>query len=445
MRDRIRLIFGLLCLCLTGCGPMDRESDSVFADGGRPDATPTPPTQEECVAQLTSDLWPKVCGTECTSLRYDAQNCGVCANACGAGGDTCFDGVCRCGEAGTCPSGTFCVPQLDQCLAPDASGPSCDTIDAGCENTLHVCVQGHCTLPNPGPEVCDGFDNDLDGYVDELSPGVPLVETCYSGPPGTIDVGICEDGYRICGNGDWGACEGEQPPVMENGLLSCDGLDNDCDNCPDGAWIDGVCVIMPPVLVDIVFVIDRSGSMGGYIAATVSAVATLASTLGTNPNVAFALVDPTDPIAPDGLSVTQPLTDYATFNTVIATVTANGSGTEPMQYAAQRVADGTLDAAIGFRSSSLRIILSIGDESTLTSGNSVPGYDETAMCGVMTSTGTLLAVVTDPAWYSEWDACTSSLPSPPSPVPQTAFALTTDAATMLSNLNLSFGSACSGP
>jgi hypothetical protein len=54
---------------------------------------------------------------------------------------------------------------------------------------------------------------------------------CYSGDPGTRDVGVCMSGTRTClSNGEWSGCEGEIIPELE----SCgDDIDNDCDALTD--------------------------------------------------------------------------------------------------------------------------------------------------------------------------------------------------------------------
>ena len=63
------------------------------------------------------------------------------------------------------------------------------------------------------------------GVMPACRPGAS--EACYSGPPGTEDVGLCVAGARSCGpEGEWGACIGEVLPARE----SCaDAGDEDCD------------------------------------------------------------------------------------------------------------------------------------------------------------------------------------------------------------------------
>lgn len=48
---------------------------------------------------------------------------------------------------------------------------------------------------------------------------------CYSGPAGTLRVGVCTSGYRSCESGAWGTCLGEVLPSAE----VCNGVDDDCD------------------------------------------------------------------------------------------------------------------------------------------------------------------------------------------------------------------------
>jgi len=49
---------------------------------------------------------------------------------------------------------------------------------------------------------------------------------CYTGPPATVDIGICHSGKKSCKDGSFGACIGEQLPKVET---CANGVDDDCD------------------------------------------------------------------------------------------------------------------------------------------------------------------------------------------------------------------------
>jgi len=72
----------------------------------------------------------------------------------------------------------------------------------------------------PEEEICDGWDNDCNGYVDEID--------LRRNQCGLTDIGTCEYGYEVCVNSEI-ACWDTTDPQNE----ICDALDNDCDGDVD--------------------------------------------------------------------------------------------------------------------------------------------------------------------------------------------------------------------
>ena len=107
------------------------------------------------------------------------------------------------------------------------TGPE-GTLNIGvCRDGLSICKDGRwgeCLgQVLPGPKVCNGLDNDCDGKPDYI------VRECYSGPADTEGVGVCKAGKQVCLRDKWGPCLYEVVPSKE----ICDGLDNDCNGVVD--------------------------------------------------------------------------------------------------------------------------------------------------------------------------------------------------------------------
>jgi YD repeat-containing protein len=84
-------------------------------------------------------------------------------------------------------------------------------------------------------------------------------QSCYEGPAGTQDVGLCRGGTKTCqADGTYGACQGQVLPQTE----ICDTLDNNCDGQVDEG---GGCVVnQPPQITSTAILTAQVGQAYSY-------------------------------------------------------------------------------------------------------------------------------------------------------------------------------------
>ena len=232
----------------------------------------TPGTRQNCyIGDDTSLAGIGAClyGIQRCETDFEFSTWGECVGYGGPSTETCdrvdnncdgeIDEGCGCtvGEVRDCysgPEGTggvgICVSGFERCI-DRGPGPTWDSCASSVE---------------PGVEDCDGGDEDCDGRIDEdCSCTSGDTRDCYGGPPDTRGRGACGSGRQTCSGDAWGECLGDTTPVAEvcdggidedcDGLVDCD--DDDCDCCTSYREV----VSIEPEEGEILFVVDRSGSM----------------------------------------------------------------------------------------------------------------------------------------------------------------------------------------
>jgi hypothetical protein len=310
--------------------------------------------------------------------------------------------TCICGlEGRECGVGEEC--RYGVCTPSDPNGASCEFDDVCVAGKL--CIEARCSTAPCRPEICNGYDDDCDGFIDNAGPG-PLARWCYNqilpANPDAFLTPPCRPGNQLCANGAWQACVGAVSPIPEIGTLACDGIDNNCDGCVDGTGTADSCTRHVVTGFDIVFLIDLSGSMGPFIEAVKEAVSLFAAT-GVSPvGSRYAVIGFPSNADRDWFVITD-FVDIATFSTVIAGISVNLGGAEGSYDVLTAVFTG--NDTLSWRPGTIRTVILFADEAGQSYTN--PLNTEESTCNRMTQ-GEVFAAVTPPNMARFYDMCAVS-------------------------------------
>ena len=225
---------------------------------------------------------------------------------------------------------------------------TCECADPNCEEIYTTECAALCAyIPDPDEicdplvgkpmeaEECNNFDDNCNQLIDE-----DLVSQCYTGDPANLYVGICEPGYMVCLEGSWGNYP-EQSQNFINGFCKdevvpqeeiCNGVDDDCDGIVDtGEELDPV---------DILFIVDWSGSMDTEIYAVMSALNKFAGYYSDEEVLQWGIIigpleSASDTIGQEYLKLHHNLTGFTDFMTSLAQLNLNSynmTGAREMMY-----------------------------------------------------------------------------------------------------------------
>ncbi|MBN2495717.1 MAG: hypothetical protein JXR96_14080 [Deltaproteobacteria bacterium] len=238
------------------CDGLDNDCDGFVDEGcgGSCQTDDDCPTGFVCSGGICVQGLPCSANADCPAGQVCIQ--GLCRTECGVeicdGLDNDCDGATdegcpACRSDADCAPGESCIDGLCAAICSDSDGDGYQAESCGgadCDDADSAVYPG-------APELCNGRDDDCDGAIDEGCAECTEGEQVACG----TDEGECSRGLRTCSGGGWGPCEDAVWPQTEicDGLDNdCDGwTDESCSvpcssdsDCAAGqVCLDGVCIV----------------------------------------------------------------------------------------------------------------------------------------------------------------------------------------------------------
>ncbi|MFO7561413.1 MAG: hypothetical protein R6X02_02115 [Enhygromyxa sp.] len=252
-------------LLLTAC---IEDEESILPVDPPPSSRPAPPeaSPEELHCDIPSLFEDRCGGSIChsaglsTAASLDLTSPGVEDRVVGQPGQSCAGVLAEPAD----PEGSLLYLKV---LDKPSCGARMPLNGDALSETEKTCLRDWISglLPSTGD---DGFDDTCPGCACEPD----AVELCYSGPPGTADIGMCKSGTRTCGpdGAGWSGCEGEVLPLGENCFTAdidedCDGATPECTEVWSRSFGDERTQVMRSVAVDSKGNIYSAGDFEGVV------------------------------------------------------------------------------------------------------------------------------------------------------------------------------------